>query len=81
MWQKVWAKFGISTTELEHHFSGPSFLAWNRMGNLRGYEGPLPQSYIDDQAGAVLLQGSPLLKNTLNTSAATQPALLQLQVT
>ena len=50
------AKFGIRAAELEHHFSGPSFLAWNRMGNLRAYGGPLPQSYIDDQAGAVLLQ-------------------------
>ena len=49
-------KFGTSLASqkrmLAEHFSGPSFLAWNRMGNLRGYAGPLPQSYIDDQAGA-----------------------------
>ena len=25
------------------------------MGNLRGYAGPLPQSYIDDQAGASVM--------------------------
>jgi hypothetical protein len=51
VWQKVWAQFGVTAEELREHFSGPSFLAWNRMGNLHGYAGPLPQSYIDDQAG------------------------------
>ena len=51
MWQKVWAKFGIAAADLDPFFSGPSFLAWNRMGNLQGYGGPLSQSYIDDQAG------------------------------
>ena len=47
----MWGKFDISREDLQEHFSGPSFLAWQRMGNLRGYAGPLPQSYIDDQAG------------------------------
>ena len=47
----MWEKFDISKEDLQEHFSGPSFLAWQRMGNLRGYAGPLPQSYIDDQAG------------------------------
>jgi len=55
VWQKVWAQFGITVEDLQEHFSGPSFLAWNRMGNLRGYAGPLPQSYIDDQAGVPIL--------------------------
>ena len=52
VWQKVWRSFGLAEQDVAEHFSGPSFLAWNRMGNLRGYAGPLPQSYIDDQAGA-----------------------------
>ena len=55
MWQKVWTAFGLSDSDITEHFSGPLFLAWNRMGNLRGYAGPLPQSYIDDQAGADLV--------------------------
>ncbi|CAL5229140.1 g12413 [Coccomyxa viridis] len=50
VWQKVWDQFGLTEKDVAEHFSGPSFLAWNRMGNLRGYAGPLPQSYIDDQA-------------------------------
>lgn len=55
VWQKVWTAFGLTERDVAEHFSGPSFLAWNRMGNLRGYAGPLPQSYIDDQAGADLM--------------------------
>jgi alpha-N-acetylglucosaminidase len=51
IWQKVWARFGITASDLESFFAGPSFLAWQRMGNLQGYGGPLPQSYIDSQAG------------------------------
>ena len=47
----MWGRFDISREDLQEHFSGPSFLAWQRMGNLRGYAGPLPQSYINDQAG------------------------------
>eukprot|EP00884_Botryococcus_braunii_P010024 jgi/Botrbrau1/19022/Bobra.0100s0052.2 len=35
---------------MRHHFGGPAFLAWQRMGNLRAYGGPLPQSWIDSQA-------------------------------
>ncbi len=53
IWQKVWAQFNISAADLETFFAGPAFLAWQRMGNLRGYGGPLPQSYIDDQAGEI----------------------------
>ena len=25
------------------HFAGPAFLPWGRMGNLRGWGGPLPR--------------------------------------
>ena len=59
MWQKVWAKFGIDASDLEPFFSGPSFLAWNRMGNLKGYGGPLPQDYINDQAGKGIPPSTP----------------------
>lgn len=51
VWQKVWARFDISPSDLELFLAGPSFLSWQRMGNLQGYGGPLPQSYIDGQAG------------------------------
>ena len=29
--------------EVGEHFAGPAFLPWGRMGNLRGWGGPLPR--------------------------------------
>ena len=53
IWQKAFAHFNVSVMELQDWFAGPGFLAWQRMGNLQGWGGPLPQSYIDAQAGKV----------------------------
>ncbi|GLU21429.1 hypothetical protein SLE2022_375680 [Rubroshorea leprosula] len=49
IWQKVFQKFNISSSDLDDFFGGPAFLAWSRMGNLHGWGGPLPQSWFDDQ--------------------------------
>ncbi|PQQ08441.1 alpha-N-acetylglucosaminidase [Prunus yedoensis var. nudiflora] len=49
IWQKVFQKFNISTSDLDDFFGGPAFLAWSRMGNLHGWGGPLPQSWFDQQ--------------------------------
>jgi len=52
----IWATvfrdhFGISEQGLDDFFSGASFLAWNRMGNVRGPWGPgaLPTEFINSQ--------------------------------
>lgn len=47
VWQKLWQEFGVSDAELASYFSGPVFTPWQRMGNIEGHEGPLPQSWID----------------------------------
>ena len=47
IWQKLWNEFGVDNQELEHYFSGPAFTPWQRMGNIEGHEGPLPQSWIN----------------------------------
>ncbi|KAA8540869.1 hypothetical protein F0562_024993 [Nyssa sinensis] len=49
IWQKVFQKFNISSSDLNDFFGGPAFLAWSRMGNLHGWGGPLPQSWLDQQ--------------------------------
>ncbi|XP_060608004.1 alpha-N-acetylglucosaminidase-like isoform X1 [Ruditapes philippinarum] len=49
IFQRVYRKMGFTDTELQQHFGGPAFLAWARMGNMQGWGGPLPQSWIDDQ--------------------------------
>lgn len=54
VWLKVMPRWGVSREELQAHFGGPAFLAWQRMGNIHSYAGPLPLSWIEDQAGAFL---------------------------
>ena len=49
IWQKVWRKFGLTDDEIRTFFTGPAHLPWNRMGNMDGWLGPLPQSYINSQ--------------------------------
>ena len=55
--EKVWQTtfqnhFNITQDGLDRFFGGAAFLAWSRMGNLRGnwgHRGPLPQTFIDSQ--------------------------------
>ncbi|RLN62766.1 hypothetical protein BBJ29_006164 [Phytophthora kernoviae] len=52
VWQNTFQKhYNVSTVGLSKFFAGSAFLAWGRMGNLRGswVQGPLPQAFIDDQ--------------------------------
>lgn len=51
-WQNTFAgRYNVSQKGIDKFFAGAAFLAWGRMGNLRGswVEGPLPQAFIDDQ--------------------------------
>jgi len=45
IWRRVWRHFGLTEEEVDEHFAGPAFLPWGRMGNLRGWGGPLPRSW------------------------------------
>lgn len=47
VWQQLWLEFGVKDEELAGYFSGPAFTPWQRMGNIEGHEGPLPQAYIE----------------------------------
>ena len=47
VWQKVYRKLGFTDEELDGFFSGPAFFNWFWMGNLDGWGGPLPQSFVD----------------------------------
>ncbi|XP_057270141.1 alpha-N-acetylglucosaminidase [Pezoporus wallicus] len=44
-WQRVYRSLGLNRTEIDAYFTGPAFLAWNRMGNLHGWAGPLPPAW------------------------------------
>ncbi len=50
VWQRTLAQFNFNDAEIKEFVSGPAFLAWWLMGNLEGWGGPLPQSWIDEHA-------------------------------
>lgn len=49
IWEKLFLEFGVKQYELDDFFTGPAFLAWQRMGNIKKWAGPLPQHWIIEQ--------------------------------
>ena len=47
VWHKVWRHFGLAEADMD--FTGPAFLAWNRMGNIRNWASPLPSDWRESQ--------------------------------
>lgn len=47
VWKRVYNKLGFSDKELEDFFSGPAYFNWFWMGNLDGWGGPLPPSFME----------------------------------
>ncbi|XP_055851673.1 alpha-N-acetylglucosaminidase [Episyrphus balteatus] len=45
IWTDLYKDYGLSDDEIYEHFAGPAFLAWQRMGNIRGWAGPLTPTY------------------------------------
>lgn len=45
IWEDVYTQLGLSAKEIDAHFAGPAFQAWQRMGNIRGWAGPLPPAH------------------------------------
>lgn len=47
VWNEVYRSLGFSTDDLNAFFSGPAYFSWFWMGNLDGWGGPLPKSWMD----------------------------------
>ena len=45
VWRQLWREQGLTDAEIEQWLAGPAFLAWQRMGNLRGWAGPLTDAW------------------------------------
>ncbi|XP_045479200.1 alpha-N-acetylglucosaminidase [Harmonia axyridis] len=45
IWTKVYQEFGLSQDDIDEFFTGPAFLSWLRMGNVRKWGGPLSKSW------------------------------------
>jgi len=46
---RVFQKLRLTDEEIETYFSGPAYFPWNRMGNLAGWDGPLPKDFFEKQ--------------------------------
>jgi alpha-N-acetylglucosaminidase len=49
IWNKVYKDLGFTTRDLKGFFSGPAYFNWFWMGNLDGWGGPLPESFMKRQ--------------------------------
>ena len=49
VWLEVWQEFGLSPEQIRAYFTGPAYLPWHRMTNIDGWQGPLPQGWLDGQ--------------------------------
>jgi alpha-N-acetylglucosaminidase len=49
VWKQVFLKLGFTEAQIAEHFCGPAYLPWHRLGNINGYMGPLPESWIENQ--------------------------------
>ena len=45
-WYNVYKEMGFSDSDLKSFFSGPAYFSWFWMGNLDGWGGPLPVSWM-----------------------------------
>jgi len=50
VWTEVWKGLGLTDDEIETFFAGPAFMAWNRMGNIQKWAGPLTKRWRIEQA-------------------------------
>uniref|UniRef100_A0A182N3L1 Alpha-N-acetylglucosaminidase n=1 Tax=Anopheles dirus TaxID=7168 RepID=A0A182N3L1_9DIPT len=45
IWTQVFLEYNLTRAQIEQHLAGPAFFAWQRMGNIRGWGGPLTASF------------------------------------
>uniref|UniRef100_A0A1I7XPG7 Alpha-N-acetylglucosaminidase n=1 Tax=Heterorhabditis bacteriophora TaxID=37862 RepID=A0A1I7XPG7_HETBA len=49
IWRDVFISLGVDRRKLDDYFTGPAYLAWHRMGNLKRWGGPLSESLMENQ--------------------------------
>jgi alpha-N-acetylglucosaminidase len=49
VFERLYREFGLTNEEIDAHFAGYAFLPWGRMGNIRGWGGPLSSHWRQDQ--------------------------------
>eukprot|EP00041_Stephanoeca_diplocostata_P038457 m.1517851 g.1517851 ORF g.1517851 m.1517851 type:complete len:1260 (-) comp25219_c0_seq4:160-3939(-) len=49
VWSVVFSQYNITLEEQQEFYSGAAFLAWFRMGNMRGWGGPLSMEWMESR--------------------------------
>ncbi|MFY8165268.1 MAG: alpha-N-acetylglucosaminidase TIM-barrel domain-containing protein, partial [Sediminibacterium sp.] len=49
IWRKLYLSMGFSDVELNNFFTGPAYFSWFWMGNIDGWGGPLPLTWMNNQ--------------------------------
>jgi len=49
IWKKFYMSLALIESEIDAYFSGPAFLAWQKIWNLKGWGGPLNDAWIEAQ--------------------------------
>uniref|UniRef100_A0A182IV01 Uncharacterized protein n=1 Tax=Anopheles atroparvus TaxID=41427 RepID=A0A182IV01_ANOAO len=47
IWTEVFLEYNLTKPQIDNHLSGPGFFAWQRMGNIRGWGGPLTKAFAN----------------------------------
>jgi hypothetical protein len=47
IWNQVFKGYGLSLEDQTDFYSGPAFLPWFRMGNMKGFGGPLTEDWME----------------------------------
>ncbi|XP_053684295.1 alpha-N-acetylglucosaminidase [Sabethes cyaneus] len=45
LWSELYSEYNITQHDIDNHLAGPGFFAWQRMGNIRGWGGPLTANF------------------------------------
>ncbi|XP_055535382.1 alpha-N-acetylglucosaminidase [Wyeomyia smithii] len=45
LWTELYSEYNITQHDIDNHLGGPGFFAWQRMGNIRGWGGPLTAKF------------------------------------
>ncbi|KJE88736.1 lysosomal alpha-N-acetyl glucosaminidase [Capsaspora owczarzaki ATCC 30864] len=55
VWRRLFHLFNLTDSDLSPFFAGPAFLAWGRMGNIKGWGGPISLEWIYKQRNLQVL--------------------------
>ena len=49
IWLEVFKELGLAEQDILNWLGGPAFMAWQRMGNIQNWGGPMPMEWITQQ--------------------------------